>query len=185
LKARWPWITSRASELLITLIRKKQKPFAADERRYALIKKTNFTTARRKNQGFTTKDTKEHKGLDQEAKPACESGLGFCGLFFPPWLGQWCFEALFQGNADLAEMRVVAVFNRFKGIEHGGVDFQLNFVGESTHVFEILRGEQVLDLVEPVNDEVEPAIDQEHVTVNVRAFRTVKIWLSQVCLLHR
>jgi len=82
-------------------------------------------------------------------------------------------------------VRVVVVFNRVKRIEHGGVDFQLNSLGESTHVFQVLRGEQVLDLVEPENDEVKPAIEQEHGAVNVRTFRTVKIWRSQVCLLRR
>ena len=103
-------------------------------------------------------------------------------LFFSPWLRQWCFETLFQGKPDLAELRVIVVFNRVKGIEYGGVDFQLNFLGESTHVFQVLRGEQVLDLVEPKNDEVKPAVEQEHGAVNVRTFRTVKIWRSQVCL---
>ena len=72
-----------------------------------------------------------------------------------------------------------------KGIEYGGVDFQLNFLGESTHVFQVLRGEQVLDLIEPEKDEVEPAIEQEHGAVNVRPFRAVKIRRSQVCLLTR
>jgi hypothetical protein len=32
---------------------------------------------------------------------------------------------------------------------------------------------------------VKPAIEQEHGAVNVRTFRTVKIWRSQVCLLYR
>ena len=77
---------------------------------------------------------------------------------------------------------MIVVFNRVKGIEHGRVDFQLNFLGKSTHVFQVLRGEQVLELVKPENDEVEAAIEQEHGAINVRPHRAGKIRSSQLCV---
>lgn len=82
-------------------------------------------------------------------------------------------------------MREIIVFSRVEGIEHGGVDFELNFLGESAHVLQVLQGEQGFQFVEAKNDQVEPAIQPEHGTVNVRPFRAGKIQSSQVCLPER
>ncbi|HKV92346.1 MAG TPA: hypothetical protein VJW20_07340 [Candidatus Angelobacter sp.] len=107
------------------------------------------------------------------------SGLGSAGLALRSlplpnllWTPFWQrrSQSFFQSGPYPAELCVIVLLDGFQCVENSGVDLQLRFLRQSNHVFQVLLGHQMFYFIQPQNNEMKRAVNQEHLAVDVLPF---------------
>jgi len=105
--------------------------------------------------------------------------------------GSFGVQTVIFGNANLAEVEPVNIFDSAQGVEQTVIDFGLQFSGKSAQFTEFLCGENAdsVQIGQSASDEMEMTIEQEQGLINAKPVPADKMGIShdapQTCFVVR